>query len=600
MLILGVLTAALGAIPSSSALASAGWTAPIDFPLPSNALAQTARMTYESGGTATVAYLELVSQSPLQTVLHVGIIPPGGSYQEQLRIPSTSTAVPAGLALAEAPDGAAVVEWQSYQSPSPSAPFSYFASYRAAASSSWESPATIATDTTTEPGISAYLVSAISADGTAAAGVDHVDPSIPSPGGYRIDVAVHPSSGAHGAGPWDAAQQISPPSDSSENLGVGFDSSGDLTAAFRVRMPNGRYTLESVNRPGSNGIWGTLRDLTGSDPTSDVYVPKLGVGPDGSAVIAFQYVHYAAPNTLDVNAVTRVGENGPWSAPTDVAPGGSSSAPLAAGVAPGGNAHVIYSFQGSNSSLDCVGAVRALLFGSPTFTPPQCVSPPNFHNGQGGVAFVNSDAYLAWTGQPGGASSFVAEGSHWVSWTDQPDTAVDLDSPSSHLTFNSIVDEGDGNAVAFWVKNNVVRAAAFQPFGPLSLFAGESARKWKETRKRIKRHGAKHKQHVGTIFRLGLNMGATVNLKFEHILPGRRVSGTCRRPTKHNRHGARCSRSVTVGSLSFIGGFTNDFHFKGRLGRKRLAPGTYKVTFTALNTWGQEATRTLKFTIVAR
>ena len=121
MLVLGAVIA-LGAISPTSALASAGWTPPINFPLPSNALAQTARVTYQSGGTATVAYLELVSQSPLQTVLHAGIIPPGGSYHEQLRIPSTSTAVPADLALAEAPGGQAVLEWTALQSPSPGSP----------------------------------------------------------------------------------------------------------------------------------------------------------------------------------------------------------------------------------------------------------------------------------------------------------------------------------------------------------------------------------------------------------------------------------------------------------------------------------------------
>jgi hypothetical protein len=33
------------------------------------------------------------------------------SYQEQLRIASTSTSIPTDVALAEAPSGAAVVEW---------------------------------------------------------------------------------------------------------------------------------------------------------------------------------------------------------------------------------------------------------------------------------------------------------------------------------------------------------------------------------------------------------------------------------------------------------------------------------------------------------
>jgi hypothetical protein len=605
MLVAGVVTAAiaLGAASAPSALAASGWTPPINFPLPANATAQTARVAYDSTGTATVAYLELVSQSPLQTVLHAGIIRPGGSYQEQLRIPSTSTAVPVGLALAEAPTGAAVLEWTALQSPSPGAALTYLASYRTAASSSWDTPATIATDTTTEPGIGAHLVPAISADGTAAAGVDHVDPSIPSPGGYRIDVSVHPPGAAHVYPPsagWGAAQQISPASDSSENLGLGFDSSGDLTAAFRVRMPGGRYTLESVTRPGSNGIWSTLRDITGSDPTSDVEVPKLGVAPDGSAVIAFQYVHYAAPSTLDVNAVTRSGQNGSWSAPVDAAPGGSSSSPLAAGVALNTNAFILYSFEGSNSGLNCVGVVRAPILQNPappTFTPPQCVSPTNFQNGTGGLALLGSDAYFAWTGQPNGGSPFVAEGSRWDGYTAQPDTAIDLESPASALTFTSIADEGDGTAVAFWVANKVLRAAAFQPVGPLAfLSVRQSRRTWRVSKERVTRRY--RAIHVATTFEFGLNMAATVTLTFDRIVSGRRVSGVCRRRTNRNRHRRSCSRPVPVGSITTLGLLgSNSIGFTGHLGRRRLRPGKYTVTLTALNSWGQRASHKLRFRI---
>ena len=90
-----------------------------------------------------------------------------------------------------------------------------------------------------------------------------------------------------------------------------------------------------------------------------------------------------------------------------------------------------------------------------------------------------------------------------------------------------------------------------------------------------------------------------MTITFDDILPGRQVSDACRRPTKHNRHQRRCIRSLPVGSLSMIGTWDR-VQFEGRLGRKRLAPGRYTVTFTALNTWDQQATKTLKFTILSR
>lgn len=452
----------------SPALAAPGWTAPANYPVPANAAASTVHIGYASGGIATVAYLEIVSTSPVQTVLHVGVIPPGGSYQEQLRIPSTSTLLPADVNLAEAPDGAAVVQWASLQG-SVTSPYTYFASYRPAGSGSWESPTTLFTDSTTVSGINEYLAPAISTDGTAAAGIDHVDPTMAPPGGYRVDVAVHPAGGV-----WGATTHISPTSQTSENLSLGFDAHGNLTAAFRVKTTT-RYTMEAVTRPASNGIWGSLQDITGSDSTSDVDVPVLAVGPDGTAVIAFQYVHYAGSKTLDVNAVTRSGQNGSWTSVADVAAGGASSAPRAAGISPTDKAYILYSFQGTNSGLDCEGMVRAQVGGS--FSSPQCVSPTNFGSGAyGGIAFLGNDAYFAWSGQPNGGSQNVVQGSRWLDSGAQPETAINLEQPTSTgLVITNVVGDQDGSVAAFWYFQNTLRAAAFDAGGPNLVAAGVPA-----------------------------------------------------------------------------------------------------------------------------
>ncbi len=227
---------------ANDAPASPGWSAPNDFALSGVPSDSTVQIGYQTGGTATVAYLEVVSLAPIETVVHVGVIAPGGSYQEQLRIASSTNSIPSQIGFAEAPDGAAVLQWAVLEGNDPeTAPLAYLASYRAPGSGSWGAPATIARDATQTEGIGSTLVPAISANATAAAGVEHLDPTIPSPGGHRIDVAVHPPDGA-----WGAATQISPPSDSSEGLALGFDANGDLTAAFRLEMPNTRHTLDAV------------------------------------------------------------------------------------------------------------------------------------------------------------------------------------------------------------------------------------------------------------------------------------------------------------------------------------------------------------------
>jgi PKD repeat protein len=439
----------------------------LNYPLPANAYPGSVSIAYQSGGTATVAYVEVVSTVPLQTVLHVGVIPPGGTYQEQLRIASTTTSIPAEVRLAEAPDGAAVVEWTALQGTDVNnSPYTYLASYREAGSGNWESPTTITSDSTRASGIGPYLVPAISADGTAAAGVDHLDATIPSPGGYRIDIATHQPGGS-----WGGAAQISPPSDSSEGLALGFDAHGDLTAAFRLQMSNGRYTLAVVRRPATSGIWGSLEDVTGSDVTSDVEGPVLGVAGDGSAVIAFQYVHFVSPSTLDVNAVTRSGATGTWTAPVDVASGGASSAPEAAGVSSDDKAYVLYTFQGQSSGQDCVGATMAPVGG--TFTNPSCVSATNFESGyKGALAFLGHDAYFAWSGQPNGGTAYTVEGSRWLDGASEPDSFTDLDSPGPGTAMNALVPDLDGGVVAYWTNSqNTLRAAAFDGGGPNLLSA---------------------------------------------------------------------------------------------------------------------------------
>jgi hypothetical protein len=692
-----LLTAAIAlagvcAVPGA-ALAAPGWTAPADYPsIPADTSGlEQPTIGYQTGGIATVAYLEVdvFSATQAQTVLHVGVVPPGGSYQEQLRIPSSSSLTPFEVALAEAPNGAAVVTWADLEGTDPSnVKLAYLASYRPAGSSTWDAPTTFATDSAVGGG---NVVAAISVDGTAAVGIDRVDPTIAS-GGERVDIAVRPPGG-----PWGSLKHLSPTSTDSQKLELGFDAQDDLTAAFAKRIAAGKYTLEVSNRAASNGVFGALTDVTSSDTTHYVFLngPNgFAVAPDGSAVLAFQHTVPASSPDFDLGALTRSGESGIWTAPQDVTTGGGpdddAAAPVAAGVSADDSAYVLYNTFSTASSHLCVGVTRAHT-GLP-FSSPQCISPTSFSGSGGAVAFLGNDAYFAWSGhaQPGAANS--VQGSRWLDGAAAPEAFTQVESPSATTTFalNTLVPDEDGSVAALWGSTRgtttTARAAAFDGGGPnlvstsipatgvagqaLSMSAGfadlwaglggdaswsfgdgttgtgaqvshtyakpgsytitvtaadklqntttsthtitititaakpkltgvsQTARTWSEHK--LHRHGHKQPPPVGTKFKFTLNEAATVKLVFTHKLTGRRVKHKCKPQTKHNAGDKRCTYTSTAGTTTITADAgSNTYKFTGKLGKHKLAHGTYKLALTATNSAKQHSTtKTLTFHIV--
>ena len=455
----------IAALPAA-AVAAPGWTAPRNFALPANTFIPSLVMAYGPGGTATIAYDEVLSFSPAVTVLHVGVIPPGGTYHEQLRIPTTSISIPLQASIAEAPNGATAVAWYA-QEGTGSSLMAYYATYRAAGHTAWSVPSVLASNTITGNGTNPQLVTAIGPNGTAAVGIDRYDPGIIPINGsdhdtYLAEVIVHGPSGS-----WGIPTEISPPATSSRDLALGVDGQGNVTAAFRVKLSNGRHTLGVVRRAASNGIWGSLEDVTGSDITSDLYAPQLAVAANGSAVIAFQYDHFAAPNTLDVTAVTRVGATGAWTAPGDLAVGGAYSVPGHVGIAPNGRAYVLYSYGGTNSGLNCEGIARTQA-GSAFPTTPRCLSAANFQNAGGvGINFLGNDAYFFWYGEPNAGSQWVVESSRWLNGAAAPEAPTNLDAPSSTEIPHAFLPDQQGGVAAFWqTVSTQLRVAAFDAGGP--------------------------------------------------------------------------------------------------------------------------------------
>jgi len=463
-------------LPAAAAAAAPGWTAPRSFALPANAYLPSVVIAYGPGGTATVAYFDLISQSPPVTTLHIGVIPPGRTYHDELQVPTTSTAIPLNPEISEAPNGATVVAWPVYENQSGTLA-AYQATYRQAGHSGWSAPTYLETNTPTGSASGTGLVTAIGPDGTAAVGIDRYDPDVVPINGSdhdtnMADVVVHGPRGG-----WGVPTTLNPPGVSGSDLGLGVDAHGNVTAALRLKLGNGRHTVASLRRPSSNGIWGSVEDLTGSDVTSDVFVPKLAVAPNGSAVIAFQYVHYAAPNTLDVTALTRVGAGGAWGAPADTALGGASSAPQAVGIAPNGEAYVMYTFQGSNSAFSCEGVARAQA-GTAFPSSPRCLSPANFQNATAlGVGFLGNDAYLSWLGQPNAGAQWVVQASRWANGAASPDVPTNLDSPTNAVVGHFVQPDQQGGVATFWQTTQTqLSVAAFDAGGPSVVAASVPAK----------------------------------------------------------------------------------------------------------------------------
>jgi hypothetical protein len=91
------------------------------------------------------------------------------------------------------------------------------------------------------------------------------------------------------------------------------------------------------------------------------------------------------------------------------------------------------------------------------------------------------------------------------------------------------------------------------------------------------------KIRVGTTVRYGLTAAATVDFSVERAGKGRKVKGKCRKKSRQNQTRRKCTLYKPVkGRFSHTGtGGPNRFKFSGRLRRKALTPGRYRLVARA-------------------
>jgi hypothetical protein len=408
---------------------------------------------------------------------------------------------------------------------------------------------------------------------------------------------------------------------------VGVDAAGNTTAVYRQANASPPNAIEAKVRP-ANGPWPSESDLLQEGDAGDI---SLSVRPDGAAVVAWAFIYDDNTSNYAVKAAVRAsGESfgsaktlGPLSgdsAGSDAAmndngdavviwrentpdhlihsnvrpAGGSFGGPQtlsasdspgvnypAASIDPFGNAAAVW---GEKQAADSSSRARAAGFDA---SPPtlDMVSIPAIGSPGSALLFsatphdIWSPVTTGWSFSDGGTASgnpvshiFAAPGSYAATVT-----ATDAVGNAASLMRNVSI-----TAASVILQTPVVTPDRTAP-GISGLALSPSRFRSKST------------------IKYTLSEAATVTFTIQRAAPGRKVGRRCVAPTKRNRSRKRCTRFVAVkGSLTQNGNVgANTLAFNRRIGGRKLAPGTYRLTAEAKDPAGNKSALTrVNFTII--
>jgi DNA-binding beta-propeller fold protein YncE len=105
---------------------------------------------------------------------------------------------------------------------------------------------------------------------------------------------------------------------------------------------------------------------------------------------------------------------------------------------------------------------------------------------------------------------------------------------------------------------------------------------------------------VGTTFGFSLSEDGRVSLLIQRALNGRTSRGSCVRKTPKNRNATPCIRYKAAGPALTRSGVKgpNSVPFSGRIGRRKLAPGKYRVGISSTNAAGTGTPQYASFTVL--
>ncbi|HMJ02730.1 MAG TPA: PKD domain-containing protein, partial [Conexibacter sp.] len=323
--------------------------------------------------------------------------------------------------------------------------------------------------------------------------------------------------------------------------------------------------------------------------------PVLAVAPDGHALLA-----WARAGRIGEEAEVVVAERPPggsFGEPVLVSAPGADAFGAAVATAAGGDGALAWI---RNETTPYELHVRGFDASAPTLS---------------GVAIPPT----ATAGVPASfaASAFDLWGPATIRW-DFGDGATAAGSTVQHAytpgTYSASVVATDAVGLSAPAQTGIVRVAGLPTESGPPALSGASVRpaafrvgRAPTAVSAARRRGARRRRSVpaGTTFGFTLDRAATVTISFARRAPGLR-SGTgrgvtCARPSRRLRRARarRCTRSIPAGALTRRGSpGSNAVPFSGRVGRRALAPGRYRATFTASADGSAGAPRTLSFRVV--
>jgi hypothetical protein len=391
-----------------------------------------------------------------------------------------------------------------------------------------------------------------------------------------------------------------------------------------------------VRRRAAGGVLGPDTPVTTGAAPGNVGV---GVASDGTATVSWD-IQSGDVRVMSCHVTTAGCTDAPQrlSAPL---PSGTSLSGAQTTVTPGGGALVAWSeFKSSPAPVVRTAKAAFRAPGSAAFADAQVIAPPDAaipflssDDAGDGVAMFNNNGAA---GAPYIAAGFDAAPPRLV-----PFTVPSAGHPGDVLAFSAGVSDvwgpvgpigwtfGDGSTAtgpavshAFAAPGSfAVTASASDAAGNVGTATGavavadvtpptfssvsESRKSFRVGSKPTATSGAKKRRRapVGTTIRYSLSEPAMVSFTIDRQRAGRQVSKVnkrCVAPTRKNRTHKACHRYIKTGILTRTAGQgKNSLAFSGRIGKKALAVGTYRLTLTAKDAAGNASQpRTLTFTIV--
>jgi hypothetical protein len=395
--------------------------------------------------------------------------------------------------------------------------------------------------------------------------------------GANIALRVRDPGGALGAATNIGAQ------DNASNVQLGIAGDGAITLA---------WDLQTASDPRILACTATPTDCVGdpqrlSPPTPSLSLSSMAVNAAGAALVAWNSTTFTPTVVRRAEAALRPAGATAFDPAQDVAPSPAQGPAVALDAAGDG----VATFDGGASPAHAFKAA-GLDANGPRIDAFAAPSPLL----QGATAQFSASASdlwspfgLAWSFGDGAtvagspvAHTFAAAGSFFVTVT-----ATDAAGNSSSRSATVVVRD----TVAPSIRSLTIGSRRFRVGAkPTAVSAA------------AKRRGKRGGTPLGTTIRYALSEAATARFQIDRVSAGRRVGRACRKPTRANRGRRACSRYTRVGVLTRRAGKgANTLAFSGRIGRKALAPGSYRLTLTARDAAGNASRpRTLTFAIVRR